>query len=272
MKKFFFVFVLAATFCASALILLAAKRTTVEKLSSTMVTRTITVGAFSKLDVSRVDVVFTPGPATGKVVLTAPENIADRIDVKVNANKLHIGLDDNTVYNHGSLNAVVKVTAPSLTDIEAGLSSKVTITSDMTVQGSLEIDAVTSASVTAPAVTTTGGCDLESSTSAVISIKKLTVHDKADLEASTSGVINVGTLDAAMADFEASTSAVIQIDNGKAKFAQFEATTSGVVKAAGFVADDATADASTSGSVMANFRNLRNCTTSTGGSISRTGN
>lgn len=269
MKKFFLVFLLAAVFCASAVIVMAAKQTTIEKLSSTMVTRTIAVGSFSELDVSRVDVIFTPGPATGKVVLTAPENIAEHIYVKVSGNKLKIGLDDNTRFNRGSINAVAKVTAPSLSDIEAALSSKVTITSEMTVKGNLDFETGTSASITAPAISATGNCDFEGSTSGVISVKKLDVQGKADLEASTSAVIKIGTLEASTADLEANTSGVVQVDGGKTRFAQLEASTSGVVKASGFVAEEATADASTSGSIKANAKNLTKCSTSTGGSITR---
>lgn len=269
MKKFFLFFLLAAALCASGVVLMAAKRTTVEKLSATMTTRTIPVGSFSKLEVSRVDVIFTPGPATGKVVLTAPDNIASHIEVKVSGNKLKIGLDDNTTYNHGTLNAVAKITAPSLSDIEATLSSKVTITADMNISGNFDLETSTSAQITVPFVTVTGECELDASTSSLISIKKLKVSGNTELDASTSAVINVGNLDTATADFDATTSGVIQVDKGSSGFTKFSASTSGVIKAAGFVASDATADASTSGSITANYKNLRKCTTSTGGSITR---
>ncbi|MDE6437059.1 MAG: DUF2807 domain-containing protein, partial [Muribaculaceae bacterium] len=84
--------------------------------------------------------------------------------------------------------------------------------------------------------------------------------------------IRLDVLTAATADFEANTSGVIKVDKGSSRTAKFEASTSGVVKAPDFVASsEATAEASTSGSIKVNYQNLRKCTTSTGGTIKRTG-
>lgn len=272
MKKFVFAFFAVAVCCAMGVVMMAAKQTNIKKLSSTMTTRTVTVKDFSELDVSRVDVIFTPGPATGKVVVTAPENIAQYIKVYVKGSTLKIELDNEVQFNNGSINAVAKVSAPWLKEIEASLSAKVNLASEMTVPDDLELETSTSAQIIAPAITVTGNCDIDATTSGCVTVKSLKVNGKTDLESSTSGVIRLDALTAATADFEANTSGVIKVDKGSSSTAKFEASTSGVVKAPDFVASsEATAEASTSGSITANYKSLRKCTTSTGGTIKRTG-
>ena len=258
--------VLAAGSCSSV----SGSRTTITP-SDNQITRTHNVRSFDAIEASRVKVVYTPGPATGTVTVTAPDNVMPYVQVRVDDGTLECEIDNDVQLRRNDRSQVViTVTAPDVDDFEASLSGIIEITGNLNIR-EFSASASTSGSISAPAVTVSGEAELEAGTSGSVSIRTLTAG-KVDFDATTSGSISVATLSARKVGAEATTSGSVTVSGGTTAEADYEAGTSGSLTLDGLTAETGSASASTAGTVRCRILRPSDISTSTGGSVNNSTN
>lgn len=233
--------------------------------SSTMTSKTVSVGSFNEIDVSRVKLIVFIGTCNGTVKVNAPDNLINELKIKNSGGELKINFPDN--FNiKGNPRTTVEVTVGTLKEIDAALSANVEVRGNLSTNGNLDLSASTSARILIGKANA-ASCDIEGSTSGVISIQELKTSGKTDIENSTSSSTKIAYLQCKNLDAEVHTSGSIVIKAGKAQFAEFEASTSGSIKAADMSVDSGIAEAGTSGSIKCNIANATRISTSTGGNV-----
>lgn len=155
----------------------------VVEASDNVVTKQIELGDFSRIDASRVNVVYTLGQP-GTATLMAPDNEIDHVELSCRGGKLEVSVDDDYAFA-GGVRAVLTVSSTSLAEVEAALTANVAI--DKAVCTELELEASTAACIHIGEVTATK-IDAAASTAGQIEINGGTA-DRVDLEASTAGKI-----------------------------------------------------------------------------------
>lgn len=256
--------------------------------SSQMKTSEFRLGNFDRIDVEGpVKVEFTQGKM-GPVVVTAPSFEMEYLEVVVKGSCLKIEFDDK-YYRHNKNKknrlVTVKVSAPSLSEIEMAVSSLFSATT-LKQTGNLEIEANTSASVELHSVEC-GDLSVDADTSGSVEIGMVTANvfdvdadtsgsvrvngsvSKAKLKADTSGSIKANTLTTIGLSVGADTSGCVEIETlsaddvigradtsglislkGVARTVDFHADTSGRIKAGELKAEIATVGSDTGGKVM----------------------
>ena len=255
--------ILSALLIAAVAYLPACARTVTP--SSNIVTKTVSVGSFDEIDVSRVNLIVHVGHPTGSAKISAPDNLIEELKVSSHGGELDIHFPKN--FNiKGNAKTTVEITFNTLKEIDASLSSKVEVRGALATTGDLDLAASTSA-VILLGKATAGSCDMDASTSGSISIQQLTAGSKADVEVSTSGAVKIKTVQCGRFSADASTSGSVSVKGGRAENAEFEANTSGSINTAAMTADKGKAEASTGGYIKCNIAHPSNISTSTGGSI-----
>lgn len=120
--------------------------------SKNIVTKNVTTGNFNSITTtSSVDVEFRQS-ATQSIVISAPDNIMEYVDVKVSGKELKVGYKTpvNLVLNNTKV--VVKVTAPDVTTFTTGSSGDIDIESNLDVTGDVTFSTNSSGDIEAHAI------------------------------------------------------------------------------------------------------------------------
>ncbi|MDE6135693.1 MAG: DUF2807 domain-containing protein [Muribaculaceae bacterium] len=270
MKKVLFAIVILALVSIGAVVTIGAMAydsINVKMLSNNVVTREISVPAFQKIEVSRVDLVLTPGPANGIVRLEAPENIAPHINVKVKDKKLVIELDDKVQWEKGRINSIAYVTVPYVSSIDASLASKVEILSDMAVEKDAKLEVATAAEIKAKTISAGGKFKIEANTAGIINLAGIKAGQNCEIESNTAAKVIINSLSAAKADIEANTAGKVELASGFCTKVDFDANTGGSINAGALDYRTGEAEANTGGIVRCNSSKLSSIETATGGRV-----
>lgn len=211
---------------------------------SPIVNREITVKDVSEIDCARgIKVVYTQG-ATSSVVMSAPRDIADYIDVDVKNSSLFCTVGKEYQINTGLDRVEVKVSSPLVKSLGASTGASIKIDLLDLKDNKLNVYASTAGSVAINSLKC-GGLDCDVSTAGNATIIGIKCFGMIDASASTGAETNFeGT--AAKIDFGASTGATIN--------------------ASELVAETGEASASTGADILCRVHNL-NSSSSTGGSV-----
>lgn len=94
--------------------------------SSNIVTKTVAIGNFDEIEVSRADLIVHIGTPTGTAKISAPDNLINELHVGTKGDELNIRFPNN--FNiKGNPRTTVEITVGSLKEIDAALSSKVEV-------------------------------------------------------------------------------------------------------------------------------------------------
>lgn len=231
--------------------------------SSTMASRTETVGDFHEIEASRVKVVYSQGPVSA-VRIDAPDNVLPHVRVAVNGGTLRAEIDRGYNVNfHDTPGVTVTVSSPALDEVSATLAGRVVIDS-LSVSGDVEFDATTSAVITVGALRARD-VEVKTTTAASVSITAL-YADEFEGGATTAGSISVTSLTADEVAARTTTASTITLA-GTARSVDFGATTGGNVNASDLVAATGEAAATTGGSVNCHVATLTSRSETTGGSV-----
>lgn len=202
------------------------------RASGKKVEKTVDVAMFNKLSVSTgVEVLFVQGPQK-PVEISCDEAFIDRIIVKQDGKRLHIGIDTADGFSKsGDDKVLVQLQAEALTDIDASSGSVVKIFDGLALQGRLSLDA---------------------SSGSIINIKSLKgAALKAD--GSSGAVVNVAGIDVQAVEADASSGAVVTLA-GKCSTLEVDASGGAVVNTGDLAAQKADIDSSSGAVVRTNAR------------------
>lgn len=233
--------------------------------SSNIVSKTVSVGSFDEIDVSRVNLVVHIGNPTGSAKISAPDNLIEELQVKTSDGELDIRFPKNFNFK-GDSKTTVEVTVGSLKEIDASLSSKVEIRGALVVSEDIDLSASTSARILLGKVSASD-CDIEASTSGSVSVQQLKVSGKADVHVSTSASAKIGLLQGGQFKAEANTSGSVTVNGGSADKVDFKANTSGTVNAVAMKAETGKAEANTGSQVKCNIACPTSISSNTGGRV-----
>ena len=211
---------------------------------SPIVTREITVKDVSEIDCARgIKVVYTQG-ATSSVVMSAPRDIADYIDVDVKNSSLFCTVGKEYQINTGLDRVEVKVSSPLVKSLGASTGASIKINLLDLKDNKLNVNASIAGSVAINSLKC-GGLDCDVSTAGNATI--------------------IGIKCSGMIDASASTGAETNFEGIAAKI-DFGASTGATINASELVAETGEASASTGADILCRVHNL-NSSSSTGGSV-----
>lgn len=255
--------ILSAIIIAAVAAMPASARTVTP--SSNIVSKTVAVGSFDEIDVSRVNLIVHIGNATGSAKVSGPDNIIEELQVNTRGGELEIGFPKN--FNvKGDTQTTVEITVSTLKEIDASLSSKVEIRGALVASDDLDLCASTSARILVGKASATD-CDIEVSTSGTVSIQQLTVNGKTDIGVCTSASAKIASLQSKQLKAEANTSGSVTVSGGRVEKGDFEANTSGSVNVAGVSVETGKADANTGGQVKCYITRPTSISSNTGGRV-----
>lgn len=199
------------------------------KASDNMTTWTVDARNFDEIEASIVRVVYTQGSPIS-VNVTAPDNVAEYVTVKVKDGKLEAGIKSNIL---GSITwddnnrPTVYVTAPSVKDFEASASAVITVECPLTVS-SADFEATSSAVINLASISG-DKVEMDATASGVISVDSVLCRE-VDLDASSNGTLNVQLVKSSRTEISASSSAVICLSQNISDLLDVEASSSAVLK------------------------------------------
>lgn len=206
---------------------------------------TIEIGDFTEIETAGVDVDLKVGPDAGKVLISGPEELTEHLVVKLSGHTLEIKYD-KSIGRQPKDRAKVTVTTSQISDIEASIGAKVKVFGTLDSDKSVELEAMTGASILVDGISTTKECELTATTGATIKIE---------------------TLNAETLEITATTGALADVATGSARLAELTASTGATISCAGVTAATGSANANTAASISCNIKNLRDQNAGTGGSI-----
>lgn len=231
--------------------------------SSKIITKTVSVGNFNEIDASMVNVVYNVGRATGKVSVSAPDNVMPYVTVVTDGDELECKIRSGVQFK-GKPNVTVTVTAPAVRSFSAELSSAIKVNGAVSVS-TLGVDAETSASIRFQNdVNVTGKAEIDAETSASVVFGNLKA-DRAEIDSETSASVKVESINTAFLSADAETSGSISVKGGKVTTGKYSADTSGSVRIEALTRN-ADCSADTAGSVKCDAESMTK-STDTGGSV-----
>ncbi|WP_300301732.1 DUF2807 domain-containing protein [uncultured Muribaculum sp.] len=136
-----------------------------KKASENYITRAVETGTFDAISTSgSVDVIYTQTSGERSVVLYAPDNLIDDIEVKVDGGTLKVGMRSSA--NHviiGGRGMEVRVSAPAVNRLEASSSGDIKLTNGLKAVGDVEVAAGSSGDVVGGTVSSPGNIILKAS-------------------------------------------------------------------------------------------------------------
>lgn len=196
-------------------------------------TKTIAISDFDEIETSIVSIELVDGMASGEARLEAPQEMMDKIEVRVDDGTLKVGFK-NKVNSNSKKNG-----APRLFVACRPIKS---------------IEASTAAVVKATTLPTVDELEIEASTAATVAIDSINAR-KIELEAETAATLSIANVTAVRLKGEASTGATLKIKSGKASFAEFSGSTGASLLAKGVKANAGKASASTGATVRTSIKN-----------------
>ena len=134
--------------------------------SGHVVTRSIPVTSFSKLEVSGSFTVTVSTGSSEAVSVRIDDNLVDSLDVGVSGETLHVGLKSGTSVTNATLEA--NVTAPSLDSLEGSGASGITLSAGLTTD-ELSVSLSGASHLAGPVQIDRGSIDLSGASNAVLS-------------------------------------------------------------------------------------------------------
>ncbi len=210
--------------------------------SSDITTFEINAATVNAIDASAsIKVIYTQSPKT-QIVVDAPDNLTDHLDIKVNEGCLSAGFKSNVALS-GSSNVTIHVSSPAISKIDMSSASSLEIPQGLIIDGRLDIDAGSAASVT------------------IAGLKATTIN----IECNTSAQTSISGIEADTVEAEASTASQIVLA-GRCSTVDFEASSAASINAAELSAQTGSAEASSAASINSSVTNLRR-SVSSGASI-----
>lgn len=215
--------------------------------SSNYVTKKVNVGHFEGISTSTpIDVIYTQTSGSPQVEIYAPDNVAERIEIRVENNILKVRFQPNTSI-YGKCKKEVRVSAPAMKSLKASSSGNIILTNGLKTSGDVSLKTSSSGDITGGVVS----CDnlsLGSSSSGDIELQKVICSNLA-ASASSSGDVEVKEVKAQSISANASSSGDVILTSGNCQSASYTASSSGDVEAKGVKANQVVANANSSGDV-----------------------
>lgn len=198
---------------------------------------------FNALDVDAgIKVIFTQSAKTD-VVVEAPDNVVNLLDVTIKSGKLKAGFKPNTRIN-GSCNVTIYASSPSLNSIDLSSCAEIEIPQGLDCSDRIDIDVSSSAALK------------------ISSLKAISIN----LDCSSASQTEINGIDSKLLTIEASSSAAVTV-KGRAANIEIEASSASQVEADGLEAHMGKAEASSAASVNCRVGNL-NAVEKSSGSVS----
>lgn len=207
--------------------------------------KNIAIADFDEIETAIVSIELVDGMAADEARLEAPEDMIDRIEVRVDDGTLKVGFK-NKLKSNSNVNG-----SPRLIVASRPIKS---------------IEASTAAVVKAAILPTVDELEIEASTAATVAIDSVSAK-KLEFDAQTAATISVANISASRLKGEASTGATLKIKSGTTGFAEFTGSTGASLLAKGVKANSGKASASTGASVRCSIKNAT-VSSNTGGSVS----
>lgn len=201
--------------------------------SSETVKFDVSAGVINSIDVETAIAVEFIQSDIVSVSVECPENLSDLLEVKIEDGKLEAGFKSGVSID-GNCNVVIKVSAPSLEEIDASSSASVEIAKGLKQHGPVDIEASSSARVVICGLDA-AEVSAESSSSATIDLKGVKASEL-ELDCSSSACIVAVDLACVTVDADASSAATIDL-SGSAMYASYEASSAALINARGLVVE-----------------------------------
>lgn len=210
--------------------------------SSTFVTFEVAASSVNAIEgSSSIKVIYTQAPKTA-VIVEAPDNLADLLDISVKSGVLSAGLKPLANVS-GSTNVTVHVSSPSLRKIDMSSASNLEIVQGLVIDGNLSVDASSAASISMTGL----------------------IGNNVSIDCSSSARVLISGINVAAVSAEASSAAQIDLA-GECRSVSFEASSAASINASELKSEGGHASASSAGSISSGSSNLHK-EVSSGGSI-----
>lgn len=233
--------------------------------SSNYVTKQVKVGPFEGISTgTSIDVVYTQASGSPKVEIYAPDNIAERVEIRIENNILKVRFQPNTNI-YGKHKTEVRIAAPAVKSLKASSSGDITLTNGLKTSGEVSLKASSSGDIKGGNIS----CDnlvLGASSSGDIELQKVTCSSLS-ASASSSGDVEVKEVKAQNISASSSSSGDVILKSGSCQNASYSASSSGDVEAKGVKANQVVATASSSGDVYCHATESLTAKASTSGEV-----
>lgn len=233
--------------------------------SSEFTTYELSADDVNSIDISAsIKVEFTQADAVS-VKVSCPDNIVDMLNVTLNDGKLRAGFKPNTMID-GNCGVTITVSAPTLKSIDASSSSRFEMAGSLVQDGSLSIDASSSANVSLYKLSVRG-LYIESSSSSSVDISGVSAGSL-DIDCSKSARVSVSDIRSLNVEAEASSAAKITL-SGVARTAEYDASSAATIDAMGLRVETVeSVSASSAATVRCTANTCKNITEKSSGSVS----
>ena len=231
------------------------------------VKKTVRISNFNEIEASQaIKVIFVQGPNEGVASISTTPSAEKylKVEVKDNILKAYYANTDGNKDVKITGPSIIRVSSPTLNEVDLSSAANVTIEGDLKLNGNLEIDLSSASSFKAGNITCTK-LDVDFSSSASAYIASLTGDIDADMSSASSiEFANVkGNLDA-----EASSAASITIDGITPSAIKAEASSAATIKIAGISGGNINASASSGAKIkLSGKANSLSKNASSGGSV-----
>ena len=251
--------------------------------SDNVVSHNFTLADFDEIDAAVVNVQYSVG-TPGSATLTAPDNIIDLIEVRVDKGELEVALKDN-VRISGRVDATLTVSSTSLREVDCAAGAVVTVGTPIMLNSDFDAN-VSSGAKLHIASLSCKGIDVEVSSAAEVvidscfgakfegeaaaagnmAVRNLSIEGAISLETSSAGKIDIDSAVCRRLAIEASSVGYAIVSRGDVGTVSIEASSASSVKV-GATFDGGSAEASSGASVHVDTAKLTRTESSSGGSI-----
>lgn len=217
--------------------------------SKTYQTQSVEVDSFNAITSSSgIDVIYTQAEGEPSVEVYAPDNIIDRITVKVKDETLVLGLERHTRIK-GRCKKEVRVSAPAVQCLRASSAGDIVLKNGLTTTGNVVIKASNGGDISGEGITCT---DLH-------------------IDASSAGDIQLKEISCTNIEAKASSGGDIEL-SGRCEKAVYKTSSAGDINAKKMEAVDVDATANSAGDISCHVSGRLTARTSSSGDISYKGN
>ncbi len=233
--------------------------------SKNIITRSVDTPAFTAISTSTsIDIEYSQLPARS-VIISAPDNIMDYVEVKVINNELRANMKGNvTIHNQNNRGVKIIVSAPEVTGFTTQSLGDITIMTPLKATGDVKLNTSSSGDINTKAIQ----CNnilANGNSAGDISINGVNCNTLTVKTDSSSG-IKVSNIIAQKVRATASSAGDINL-SGKCSYASLSATSAGDIRAENLVCVDVDASASSGGDVKCTATGNVNSSKSSGGNV-----
>ncbi|MBD5355841.1 MAG: hypothetical protein HDR88_02400 [Bacteroides sp.] len=215
--------------------------------SKATVRKSIKIGNFNKIEASQgISIIFTQGNFTGSAEIQTTPSAEQYLNVEVNKGVLEVRYKNPSGNIQGP--TIVRVQAPDLSDVELTSAASLTVEGSLKLNGKLEIDLTSAASVSLNTVTAVG-LDIDQSSASTVTIGNLNLKTLS-MDLTSASNANIGKVTAVKMSVETTSAAECGIGGFNGDRVVVEATSGSKIVVKDIKATEVDAEASSGANII----------------------